>query len=368
MQAQSTALIHDWLTCSAGAERVLEAIWELYPGPVHTLIAEPENLTSLSFAKEKIYPSFISKLPFAKKGFRNYLPLFPLAIERFDLSNYKLILSSSHAVAKNVKKRPDQLHICYCHTPMRYAWDLYPTYMSHLKGAKKALASRILPRLRNWDAKSSERVDHFIANSHFVAERIKSNYGREATVIYPPVNTHLFIPSSERTDTYITYSRLVPYKRVDLIVEAFRKLPDRQLTIIGDGPERKMLEAIAPKNVKLLYNVSDERLRKELSSARAFLFAAEEDFGIAPVEAQAAGLPVIAFGKGGALETVLPGKTGLFYEKQTSESLLEAIQAFEEMESTFDPQAIRAHAETFSKARFQREFKAFVEGKLNICR
>lgn len=364
MHAQSTALIHDWLTCCAGAERVLEAIWEIYPGTLHTLIADPEKLTSLSFAKEKIYPSFIAKLPFARKAFRNYLPLFPLAIERFDLSDYRLILSSSHAVAKNVKKRPDQLHICYCHTPMRYAWDLYPAYLSHLKGAKKALARQVLPRLRKWDAKASDRVDHFIANSHFVARRIQNNYGRDAAVIHPPVNTHLFLPSKKRIDAYITFSRLVPYKRVDLIVEAFRKLPDRQLIVIGDGPERRKIEAMAPKNVKLLYNVSDELLHRELPRARGFLFAAEEDFGIAPVEAQSAGLPVIAYGKGGALETVLPGKTGLFFHEQTSESLLNAIRTFEEIESSFDPHLIRAHAETFSKARFQKEFQAFVEAQL----
>jgi glycosyltransferase involved in cell wall biosynthesis len=356
---KKSALIHDWLVGIAGGERVLESIFELFPSPIYTLIKDREKLKGSSFENCEIYSSFIEKLPFAKEQFRYYLPLFPIAVERFDLREYPLIISSSHAVAKGIRKSPDQLHICYCHTPMRYAWDLREHYLSSLGWKRRVLARPALTYLRKWDLKTESRVDYFIANSHYVAERIWRIYGRKATVIYPPVNTHLFQIDPKREDYYFTCSRLVAYKQVDLIVKAFSLMPNRQLMVVGDGPEMKKIRSITTPNIQLLGHLSDEQMRTLLQRARAFVFAAEEDFGIAPVEAQAAGLPVIAYGKGGTLETVVEGKTGVFFHQQTPTSLCEGIRKFEKMD--FDPDEMRTHAHSFSKIRFQREFQAYVE-------
>ncbi len=351
MSKMKTAIIHDWLVSMGGGEKVLQSILELYPSPIYTLVQDRKF-----FGAEAVKTSFLQKIPASARIFRNFLPLFPMAIEQFDLREYDLILSNSHAVAKGVLTGPGQLHLCYCHTPMRYAWDLYQTYMKDVKGVKGKFAKWILHYLRNWDIGSLNRVDHFIANSRFVARRIKKLYGKEATVIYPPVATDRF-GLQPKEDFYLTVSRLVPYKRIDLIVEA---LVDKKLVVIGDGSEWKKIKNRAGKNVEFLGHQSDEVVRDYLERAKGFIIAAEEDFGIAPVEALAARTPVIAFGKGGALETVTE-ETGVFFAEQTTQSLREAIERFEKRE--FDPQLLRDQAEKFSEDRFKREFKAFVEQK-----
>lgn len=350
-----TALVHDWLITPGGAEKVLEAIWNLYPSPIFTLF------DGKILPGKQVNASFLQKMPGALSSHRYYLPFFPLAIQHFDLSEFDVILSSSHAVAKGIRKREDQLHICYCHTPMRYAWDLEAQYMQPLGKIQKWGAQAVLKYLRKWDQSSVSRVDHFIANSRYVAHRIQRIYGREALVIYPPVSTDAFFVSNQKEDYYITLSRLVPYKRIDLMIEAFAALPDRKLIVIGDGPEFGRLKMSAPSNVELLGRQSDESIKQLLSRAKAFIFAAEEDFGIAPVEAQAAGIPVIAYGKGGVTETVIAEETGIFFEEQTSASLIKAVKKCEQME--FEPKRIVQNAKRFNEARFAQEYKQFIQEK-----
>ncbi|ADY73996.1 glycosyl transferase group 1 [Desulfurobacterium thermolithotrophum DSM 11699] len=361
------ALVHDWLTTLAGAEKVLEAIYELYPYFIYTLVKDEKKLKDSIFEKADIRTSFIQKLPKAKTKYRNYLLFFPLAIEQFNLSEYDVIISSSHAVAKGVLTNSNQLHICYCHTPVRYAWDLYHEYLKKSglsKGIKAVIAKLILHYIRIWDATTSNRVDYFIANSRYIAKRIKKTYGRESTVIYPPVNVDKFEVYTQKEDFYLTASRMVPYKKIDLIVEAFSKMPDKKLVVIGDGPDFEKIKKKAGKNVELLGYQPFEVLKDYMQRAKAFIFAAEEDFGIVPVEAQACGTPVIAYGKGGVTETVINGKTGIFFRTQTVESLIEAIKNFERREDIFDPLEIRKNSEKFSKERFKKEFKEFVDKKI----
>jgi glycosyltransferase involved in cell wall biosynthesis len=352
-----TALVHDWLVTRGGAENVLEEIYNLYPSPIFTLLHN--NL----MPDKTVHTSFLQKVPFASSFHRYLLPLFPTAIEQFDLSEFDLILSSSHAVAKGVKRREGQLHICYCHTPMRYAWDLEKQYVEGLGSLKRVAAKAVLKRLRNWDLKSSDRVDEFIANSCYVKSRIERVYGREAQVIYPPVATDRFFLSKQKEDFYVTLCRLVSYKRVDVMVEAFRRMPHRKLIVIGDGPEREKLEKMAPPNVEFKRGLSDEQVARHLSVAKGFIFAAEEDFGIAPVEAQASGTAVIAYGKGGVLESVVEGKTGLFFKEQTAQSLEEAVERFERCQ--FDGERVQEQARKFGVERFRREFKHFIDIKIS---
>lgn len=360
------AIVHDWLMSQGGAERVLEEILKLYPGPVFTLFQNEDNSLSGPIQEARVKHSFIQKMPFARTQYRNYLPLFPMAIEKFDLKEFNLIISSSHAVAKGVKTHDRQLHICYCHTPMRYAWDLEEPYLESVGVVKGTIARQVLKFLRKWDLNTVSRVDHFIANSKFVAERIERIYGRESTVIYPPVATHEFTPGKEKEDFFLTVSRLVSYKRVDLIVEAFNQMPTKRIKIVGDGPELSKLRGMARNNIEFLEFQSQDELKKLFSYAKGFVFAAEEDFGIAPVEAQSAGTPVIAFGKGGARETVIDGKTGLFFLEQTAASLVTALERFESID--WDTSAIRAHAEQFGVERFRKEFKKFVDQQWeNFC-
>jgi glycosyltransferase involved in cell wall biosynthesis len=358
-----SAILHDWLTSSVGgAEKCTAAIHALFPSPIYTLIKDTEALKGSYFEGKEIFPSWIQKLPWARKKFRHYLPLFPLAIEDFDLSEYDCLLSSSHCVAKGVITHPHQLHICYCHTPVRYAWDLMHFYLEQSslnKGLKGFFVKKSLHSLRNWDVHSSSRVDLYIANSKYVARRIEKYYGKPSTVIYPPVDLSYFELCEQKEDFYLTASRLVPYKKIDLIVEAFRNRPSRKLIVIGEGPEMRALQLQAPPNVEFLGYQPNSVLRSYLQKARAFLFAAIEDFGILPVEAMGCGTPVIAFQKGGLEETVKEGLSGLFFEEQTPASLQEAIDRFEK--SAFHPRRIKAHAEQFSKERFNREYKEFVE-------
>lgn len=356
-----TALVYDWLVTMGGGEKTLCAIEEAYPAPIHTLVHDPKPFIGTSFEDKKIYTSFIQKLPFAKRHYRNYLPFFPLAIEQFDLSNYDLVISTSHAVSKGVLTHSNQLHLCYCLTPMRYAWDLTHRYLDGVSGLQKGIAKAALHYLRNWDISSLRRVDHFASISHYIAKRIKKVYGRDSEVIYPPVDVERIPFRSSKEGYYLAVSRMVPYKRMDLIVEAFSHLPDKKLIVVGDGPEMKKVKAVAKKNVEILGWQSDEKICELMSKAKGFLFAAEEDFGIVVVEAQAAGTPVIAFGKGAVLETVVPGQTGLFYPQQDLYSMIAAIREFEKKE--FDPYQIRSHAQRFNRQRFMKEFKQFVERK-----
>lgn len=359
------AIVHDWLVTYAGAERVLEEIINCFPEADLFAIVDFIPKNERSFLKDKpVKTSFIQKLPFAKKKYRTYLPFMPLAVEQLDLSGYDIAISSSHAVAKGVITGPDQLHISYVHSPMRYAWDLQHQYLKETgldRGLKGWLAKRELHKLRMWDLRTANGVDHFLANSRFIARRIWKVYRREATVIYPPVDVDSFSLCEQKEDFFLTASRMVPYKKIDLIAEAFSLMPDKRLYIIGDGPDFDKVKSKSGVNVELLGYQPFEVLRNYMQRAKAFVFAAEEDFGIVPVEAQACGTPVIAYGKGGALETVTEGETGLFFDAQTTSSVIEAVNRFENMKDRFIPAKIREKSLRFSRDRFKREFISFVD-------
>jgi glycosyltransferase involved in cell wall biosynthesis len=366
------ALVHDWLVTYAGAERVLEQMLAVYPD------ADLFSLMDFVPAAERgflggrpVHTSFLQRIPGMARRYRSFLPLMPLAIEQLDLSGYDLVLSSSYAVAKGVLTGPDQLHLSFCHSPMRYAWDLQHQYLRETgldRGIRGALARLILHRMRLWDVRSAAGVDGFIAISHYIARRIRKVYRRNSTVIYPPVDVEAFTPGGSKDDFYLTASRMVPYKRIDLIVEAFARMPDRRLVVIGDGPERSRIRSRAAPNIELLGQQPFEVLRDRLRRARAFVFAAEEDFGIAPVEAQACGTPVIAYGKGGVLESVRgleePEPTGVFFPEQSADSIMEAVRRFEEYEPHIYPAACRSNALQFSAERFRRELGNYVARRI----
>lgn len=364
------ALIHDWFSVYAGAEKCVESftnIWDDFE--VYSLIDFlSDKDRELILKGKQVNTSFIQTLPKAKEKYRNYLPLFPLAIEQFDLSEYDVILSSSHAVAKGVLTHSNQLHISYVHTPIRYAWDLYHQYLKESgldKGFKGKLAKYFLHKIRMWDMSTVNRVDHYIANSHYIARRIKKVYGKESTVIYPPVDVEKFELYEQKEDFYMTASRMVPYKKIDLIVEAFSKT-DKKLVVIGTGPDMEKIKAKAGKNIELMGYQSDEVMINMMQKAKAFVFAAEEDFGITPVEAQACGTPVICLGKGGTKETVIDMVSGVHFIEQSVEALLEAVEKFENNIDSFEPQKIRENALKFSKERFEKEIKEFIEEKYEI--
>jgi glycosyltransferase involved in cell wall biosynthesis len=368
------AVIHDWLTTYAGAERVLEQILQVYPvADVYTIVdfLPPQQRGFLGGCM--VYTSSIQKLPFARRHYRSYLPLMPLAVESFDLSEYDLVISSSHAVAKGVITGPDQLHVCMCYSPIRYAWDLQHQYLREAgltTGLKGWLAKSILHRMRIWDLRTVNGVDDFIAISDFIRRRIAKVYRRSSTIIYPPVDVEGFSLNENKDDYYVTVSRMVPYKKMDLIVEAFTMMPERQLVVIGDGPEYQRIVSKAGDNVRFLGFQDDDTVRDYLQRARAFVFAAEEDFGIAPLEAQACGTPVIAYGKGGALETIIGlnegqgegvAPTGVFFYQQTTESLCAAVYEYESRMAEISPAACRENALRFSPQRFRNEFKTFID-------
>lgn len=361
------ALIHDWFSTYAGAEKCVESftnIWDDFE--IYSLIDFLKSTDRDKILKGKrAHTSFIQKLPFAKDKYRNYLPLFPLAIERFDLSGYDVVLSSSHAVAKGVLTHSNQLHIAYVHTPIRYAWDLYHQYLreSGLDGGLKGmLAKYFLHKIRIWDASTANRVDYYIANSRYIARRIKKTYGKPSDVIYPPVDVDKFTLREAKEEFYLTASRMVPYKKIDLIVEAFSQT-DKKLLVIGDGPDMAKIKSKAGKNVELLGFADDETMADLMGRAKAFVFAAEEDFGITPVEAQACGTPVICFGRGGARETVRDGESGLYFMEQNAKELLAAVAKFEQNYDKFEPTKIRENSLKFSHARFEAEIKSYVEKK-----
>ncbi len=341
-------VVHDWLTLYGGAERVLAEILSLFPKA--DLFAVVDYLSETDrhhLGGKKARTTFIQKLPFARTLYPNYLPLMPLAIEQLDLSGYDLVISSSSAVAKGVIIHPDQRHICYCYSPMRYAWDLQEQY---LKGKKKWLTRYLLHKMRLWDVSTSHSVDTFLTLSHFVARRIEKCYRREAQVIYPPVDVFDCTFQEKKEPFYVTASRLVPYKRIDCLVEAFRAMPGKTLFVIGEGPERKKLEKRAPPNVTFLGHLPRAELKSYLARASAFLYAAIEDFGIAPLEAQASGTPVIAYKKGGVVETL--GLGGVFYEKQTAASICDAVDGYEKG-VPIDPEVCRENALRFEPGRFR---------------
>jgi len=359
------AIVHDWLVIYAGAEKVLEQILLLYPeADLYSLIDFLPKDERNFILNKKVHTSFIQKLPFAKKKYRNYLPLMPLAIEQFDLSNYDVIISSCYAVAKGVLTNSNQLHICYCHTPIRYAWDLYHFYLKEYglnSGLEGKIAKLILHYIRIWDSAAANRVDYFIAISKNIAKRIKNIYGRDSTIIYPPVDVERFGLYKKKENFYLTAARMVPYKKIDLIVDAFSKMSDKKLVVIGDGPDFKKIKFRAKKNIELIGYQPPEILKDYMQKAKALVFAAEEDFGIVPVEAQACGTPVIAYGRGGTLETVVENKTGIFFKEQTVGSLMDAVGEFEKNQNKFDPHEIRKNAERFNKERFKKEFRELVE-------
>jgi glycosyltransferase involved in cell wall biosynthesis len=371
-----TAIVHDWLVTYAGAERVLEQMLDVLPdAELYSLIdfVPPDERGFLG--GREVRTSFIQRLPWARTRYRSYLPLMPLAIEQFDLSSYDLVVSSSYAVAKGVLTGPDQLHISMCYSPMRYAWDLQHQYLREgglVRGLRSGVARALLHYVRNWDSRTAQGVDEFIAISRFVARRIRKVYRRQSVVIYPPVDVDQFMPGGPRDDYYVTASRLVPYKRVALLVEAFAGMPDRRLVVIGNGPELRRIRSKAASNVHLLGAQPMPVLREHLQRARAFVFAAEEDFGIAPVEAQACGTPVIAYAKGGALETIHglehPEPTGVFFEEQSVEAVRQAIAQFEREQHRIAPMACRQNALRFGSDRFRHEFGALVQDRYRAFR
>lgn len=364
------ALIHDWLVVYAGAEKVLEQMLAIWPdADVFSLVDfVPEK--ERAFLKGKtVHTSFIQKLPFAKTKYRAYLPLMPLAIEQLDLSAYDIIISSSHAVAKGVLTSPSQLHISYIHSPIRYAWDLQHQYLREsglTKGFKSFMARALLHYIRLWDLRTANGVDVMVANSRFVGKRIHKVYRRESEVIYPPVDTQNFTLRHDKDDFYLTASRMVPYKMIPAIVEAFAAMPDKKLVVVGDGPEMARIRALAGPNVQILGHQPFATLKDLMQRAKAFVFAAEEDFGITPVEAQACGTPVIAYGKGGALETVRgvgdrANPTGTFFYEQTPTAIAQAVRQFEEQGQSISADDCRANAELFSIDTFKRKLTDLVQ-------
>jgi glycosyltransferase involved in cell wall biosynthesis len=354
------AIVHDWLPLYGGAERVLEQMLHVLPNAdLFSMIdAIPEGERQFLHDK-KVTTSVIQKLPFAKTKYRGYLPLMPLAVEQFDLSRYDIVISSSYAVAKGVLTGPDQLHVCYCHSPIRYGWDLQHEYLNGSGFIKGWIMRALLHYVRLWDTRTANGVDKFVANSRFISRRIRKAYGRNADVIYPPVNIGAFNLQEEKQDYYLTASRLVPYKKIDLVVEAFAKMPGRELRVIGDGPEWAKIAAKATPNVKLLGYQENDALAAQMRGARAFIFPAQEDFGIVPVEAQACGTPVIGYARGGSTETVVDGVTGVLVDSQTPDAIRAAVCEFENRR--FEPVKIRQNAERFSIERFRKEFSELVE-------
>jgi glycosyltransferase involved in cell wall biosynthesis len=361
------ALVHDWFYTNGGAEKVVHSIGNIWDDlEYHSLIDFLDEKDRAFILKGKqVKTSFIQNLPTAKSNHRKFLQFFPKAIESFNLNDFDLVISSSSSVAKGVLTNQNQLHICYCHSPMRYAWNLYHEYLEDKNlttGLKGWYAKRVLHKLRTWDVISTNRVDHFVANSNYIAQRIKKIYNREATVIYPPVDIQNFPLEEIKEDYYVAASRLVSYKKIALIVEAFNKMPNKKLKVIGEGPEMFHIVKIAKSNVEILGRKNQDEMVKILQKAKALVFAADEDFGILPVEAQSCGTPVIALNKGGLKETVINNETGIFFQKQNTFDIIEAVKKFESL--TFDAKIIRKNAERFRKERFEREFKEFVEQKI----
>lgn len=362
------AIVQEWLVTVGGSDKVVKAILDVFPdADIYTLVAKKEVCDELGIPWEKVHTSFIQKMPLGTKKHRAYLPLFPFAIEQFDLRGYDVVISSSHCVAKGVLTKADQLHICYCHSPIRYCWDMYNEYLeeSHLdKGFKSWLVRLMLHPIRQFDAIAGSRVDYYISNSDYVGQRIRKTYRRKATTIHPNIDISNFELCNDKQEYYLASSRLVAYKKIDTIIEAFNQMPDKKLVVIGGGPNLEAYRKLAKDNVTVMGYQPFDVLKDKMQHAKAFVFAADEDFGMIPIEAQSCGTPVIAYGHGGSLETVNGGKTGLFFYEQTPEAIVEAVNKFETMGSQpFAPADCRQWAEGFSEKRFKREIKEFVEEK-----
>ncbi|HHL9186045.1 TPA: glycosyltransferase family 4 protein [Klebsiella pneumoniae] len=367
-------IVADWLVTYAGSEKVIKEFIEIFPcAELYSVVDFLSDEDRELFNGKKAKTTYIQKLPMARKKYQKYLPLMPMAVEQLDVSKHDIVLSSSHAVSKGVITGPDQLHICYIHSPIRYAWDLQHQYLREAglnNGTKGLIAKWLLHKIRLWDYRTANGVDHFIANSHFIARRINKVYGRKSDVIYPPVDVERFSLCEQKEDYYFTASRMVPYKKMDLIVEAFSRMPDKKLIVIGDGSEMIKIKAKATKNIEILGYQPNSVMEQHMKKAKAFVFAAEEDFGITPVEAQACGTPVIAFGKGGALETIRPygidKPTGLFFDKQEVTSLINAISEFDSKSDKFIPINCRENALRFSVERFRLEMENYVNLKWDL--
>lgn len=359
------AVVHDYFANLGGSDTVARALYDLFPyADLYTLLVYARNRDAEVLRGLKLHTSFLQRLPFANRTHQLFLPLMPLAVETFDLRGYDLILSSSHTVAHGIIPPPNARHICYCHTPMRYAWDMEQQYLAELPALTRLLMRAVMHRLRTWDVTAAARVDDFIANSNFVARRIQKYYRRAATVIPPPVDTNFYaLQNQARQEYYLVAGRLTGYKRIDLAIEAFRTL-DRKLVVIGEGPERKRLERRASANVTFLGASSREILREQFAQCRALIFPGLEDFGIVPLEAQATGCPVIAYGAGGVLDTVRDGETGVLFGEQSVDALRAAVIKFETM--SFDAHRLRAQAEGFSRQQFDARINRFIQAKLTI--
>jgi glycosyltransferase involved in cell wall biosynthesis len=363
------AIVHEWLVTYGGSEKVVEELLALFPeADIFTLVDFLPSKYRSFLSGKKITTSVIQNLPFARKYYRQYLPIMPYAVEQFDLSGHDLVLSSNHAVAKGVLTGPGQLHISYYHSPMRYAWEMQHQYLNE-SGLNRGILTWptrwLLHELRLWDYRTSNGVDYFIANSEFVARRIWKAYRREAKVIYPPVHVERLNVQEEKDNFYLTASRIVSYKRMDLIVDAFNQMPDRRLVVIGEGPGLHNIKKKASQNIEILGYQPDDILHQYMQKARAFIFAALEDFGMVIVEAQACGTPVIAYGQGGALE-IIHGldhgePSGVFFQEQTAQSIIDAINAFESSGTSINPTNCRVNAERFSAQRFNSDLLHFVE-------
>jgi glycosyltransferase involved in cell wall biosynthesis len=358
------AIVHDWLTSYGGAETFVELLCRIYPdADIYTLVYDKKRMEN-HFINNKIRTSPLQKIPFAPKIYTKLLYFMPKAIESFDFSGYDLVICSSSCCAKGVITPPSVPQIAYIHTPMRYAWDLFFEYQKRSNAVVRHFMNKWMGGIRQWDYISSQRIDTLLANSNYIARRVKKYWNRDAEVIYSPVNTRRFFPADfSHEDFYVAFSRLVPYKRMDLAVEACRKL-GRKLVVIGSGPENKALRKLASGcgTITFTGRVSDEVLRSYLQRCRAIIFCAEEDFGLVPLETQACGRPVIALGKGGACETVVAGKTGVFFKEQNTDSVIQAVREFESLDDSgaFDGRIIAEHAASFSEERFTAEFKAAV--------
>lgn len=358
------AIIHDWLVGFGGGESIVLKLLKIFPdATVYTSVYDEHSMGQY-FDKVEVKTSFIQKLPFGISKYRYYLPLMPLAFEQFNLKDYDLVISSSSCCAKGVNVNANSIHFCYCHTPMRYAWDMYNEYNSKGNILKKAFISTQLHKLRQWDYISANRVDYFIANSRYIANRIKKHYRRDAVVIYPGINDEFYnLPILEKSENfYLLVTRLVDYKKVDIIVKTFNKL-GKQLIIVGDGPERKKLEKMAKKNITFKGTLKENELKSLYQKCRAFVFMAEEDFGMVMAEAQAVGKPVIAYKKGGASEIVINNLTGLLIDEQTELALEEAVNKMERIYTKYDSQKIRETARKFSEENFFKEIKNYIDSK-----
>jgi glycosyltransferase involved in cell wall biosynthesis len=368
------AIVHEWFTTLGGSEKVIEQLLKIFPdADLFSLFDFLPQKDRAFLGSAKVHTTFLQTAPFiTHKNYRSYLPFMPLAVEQIDLTNYDVIISNCHAVSKGVITSPEQLHISYIHTPMRYAWDMQNTYLenSGFKNIKGAVARILLHYVRNWDVIASMRPDKLLANSSFIAKRVQKIYRRSSQVLHPPVDTDYFTPLGPREDFYLTASRFVSYKRIDLIAETFRNMPDKKLVIIGSGPELPNLKPLFGSNVTWLGYQESDVLRDYMRRCKAFIFAAKEDFGIMPLEAQACGAPVIAFGEGGAIDTVrgygCVGQTGVFFDQQSVSALKDAVFAFENLNIKADD--CRTNAELFSNQRFQKEFFNFVLASWNDFR